>query len=92
MYVPGSTPLLDTSDFSNSDKNLFTSSGFSGGTLIGAFAPGVGLVVPASRGFGVASTTIPSNLGRGPAATVNHVSKSCILIIYCSMSGTRTGT
>ena len=76
-YIPEMIPLLDTSDFSNNDTNLFTSSGFNGGTRIGA-APaavaGGGLVVPDSRAGAVVSTTIPSNRGSGPAEQSHGVS------------------
>lgn len=47
--MPERIPLLETSDFSNSDRNLFTSSGFNGGTRIDGPVVGGGLVAPASR-------------------------------------------
>lgn len=65
-------PLLATSDFSNNETNLLTSSGFRGGTRMGPGA-GCGLLAPASRGEGAAaSTVIPSNLGNGPAIVRQH--------------------
>lgn len=54
--MPERTPLLETSDFSNSDKNLFTSSGFNGGTRIDAPGVGGGLVAPVSRAGADVST------------------------------------
>lgn len=63
--IPERTPLLFTSDLSKSDVNLLTSSGFKGGTRIGAPAV-VGELASPLLGT-VGSTDRPSNLGNGPA-------------------------
>lgn len=73
--MPGRTPLLATSDLSNNDVNLLTSSGFNGGTRTGPPTDGGGLVAPTSRLLGTeASTAMPSNLGNGPARKSNKMS------------------
>jgi hypothetical protein len=48
-HIPDINPFI-VSDFSNSELNLFTSSGFKGGTLTGPAAPGGGLVVAGREG------------------------------------------
>ncbi len=58
---------FEVSDFSNNERNLWASSGCSGGTRMGGPAPGGGLAAPDSGGGGVLSTTMPSNRGKGPA-------------------------
>lgn len=58
---------FEVSDFSNSERNLWASSGCSGGTRMGGPAPGAGLAAPDSGGGGVLSMTMPSNRGKGPA-------------------------
>jgi hypothetical protein len=70
--LPEILPLPVTSDFSKSETNLLTSSGFSGGTRMPAPGAGWGLLAPASRGVGlVVSIGRPSNLGNGPAELVS---------------------
>ena len=74
--IPDMTPPR-ISDFSNREVNLFTSSGFNGGTRIGAPAPlGGGLVVPVFADSGGSSTGEPSNFGNGPARQLACSNKS----------------